>query len=201
MSKVDEVLKKFGETAVAYVKQQLLKTNPKGVHGRMGNSVATGNLYNSIMYKLETNKAGQSVVYLLGADYLKNVVRGRGVGKRQPPIDIIVKWMMDKRLKPEKVSTGRMANRSLITYQKNQKMGKPKVKVKVLGTLENQNRSAAFLIARSIKKFGIKPIDLGIAGTGLSRNKAFDNESLTKALASAAKEDALLQIKSITKGI
>ena len=44
MTKVDEILKLFGEKAVAHIREELLKSRPKGVHGRQGNTIATGNL-------------------------------------------------------------------------------------------------------------------------------------------------------------
>ena len=88
---------------------------------------STRNLYNNITFNVV--KLGDRYEGSINLeDYFKIIEEGRRVGAKQPPISSVVKWM---RQKPIQLQPGRN------------------------GKLPTENQ-AAFLIARSIKREGIK---------------------------------------------
>jgi hypothetical protein len=109
------------------------------------NRVATGSFRNSIKAKVITNIKGETVVQVFGKSYkgggsvLINdfdslgaiLTAGRRAGKF-PPTGPIKQWIIDKKIKLRD-NKGRFVNRN-----------------------EKNINNAAFLIARSIAKFGIK---------------------------------------------
>ena len=90
--------------------------------------VATGNLAKSVDYEL-IEALDSIAVNILALDYMDVVDGGRRKGAKAPPTDKIIKWMKVKKIR------GRDKRGRFI-----------------------KDKSAAFLIARSIGKNGIKPV-------------------------------------------
>jgi len=91
---------------------------------------ASGNLIDSLDYKVVEAVDG-FFLEIIAADYLKYVDQGRRPGK-QPPTKAIRKWIDDRKILPRDKKTGRFIKKE----------------------------SAAFLMARSIGKKGIKPTNV-----------------------------------------
>lgn len=91
---------------------------------------ATGNLIKSIDYKV-VEKANNVMVQLLADDYLTNVDEGRRRGAKQPPTSALDRWVIARGIAPRDAK-GRFIPRE----------------------------SVKFLIARSIKRNGIKPTNV-----------------------------------------
>jgi len=106
---------------------QLQGTKKKTIRA---NSVASGDLVRSIRgvrvgdhWGIEMDKSGDYVRY--GRE------KGKGI-----PVDALMKWIKDKKLKPRDVKTGKFLKRTKSNY-----------------------RAMAFMMNRSIKEFGIEPFD------------------------------------------
>jgi len=89
----------------------------------------TDNLKNSITYELVNDDKGW-IVFFKFPEYAIFVNDGRAAGKKQPPLDAIKKWAIQKNLPTFKTKAGK----------------------------DISEDSRAFLIARSISQNGIKPI-------------------------------------------
>jgi len=99
-----------------------------------------GSLWQSV--KATTKIYGQKITLEISMeDYWKWVDEGRKAGSKQPPIEPILKFIRNRGITPK-----------LIAKNKGLKKSKRKVINK-----EAQYRSLAFIIARGIKKHGIKP--------------------------------------------
>lgn len=90
---------------------------------------ATGTLAKSVDYEL-IEALDKISVGIKAVDYFEYVDSGRRKGAKPPPSDAIVKWMKVKGIKGRNPKTGKFI----------------------------PQKSAAFLIARSIGKNGIKPV-------------------------------------------
>lgn len=110
------------------------------VRGRDGKSrkrraVSSGNLQKSLNYTIRSSKNNFQIKFGASgeaANYFRVVNDGRGAGKRQPPVESIVKWMKQKPI--------RLRNEKGFVKQTEQGI-----------------RSVAFTIAKSIGKNGIAP--------------------------------------------
>ena len=102
---------------------------------RKRRAVSSGNLQKSLSYTIRSSKTTFKILF--GADgdaanYFRVVNDGRAAGKRQPPVDPIIKWMRQKPV--------RLRNDKGFVKQ-----------------TEEGIRGVAFAIARSIGKNGIEP--------------------------------------------
>jgi len=86
IKKINEFIKKFGETVVNEQKKQLSKTD----------SIATGKLINSVNYRF-TSTIQKIVIDFVSVDYGKYVDEGRKPGSF-PPISKIKEWCRVKGL-------------------------------------------------------------------------------------------------------
>ena len=114
---VNSVLEEYAEKFADLYKRKLQADDKK----------ATGNLIDSIKTSIQTN-GDTLAVKLEMADYYAFVEKGRKPGGNFPPLNVIEKWIQDKRIRPE--------NRG--------------------GGLPTQ-KQLAFLIGRKIAEEGIKP--------------------------------------------
>lgn len=117
--KVMDVLDRYGELIVNNYKQQLT------------NSIATGNLRNSIKYNVTAGDYTYQIQISL-LNYFIYIENGRRPGKR-PPIDAILNWVRVKNIIPTPMTL--KSGKSIIPTQ----------------------RSLAFLISRKIGEEGITP--------------------------------------------
>lgn len=62
---------------------------------RQSNTYASGKLYNSIDYKIETTNTSVKL-YLVAENYWINIEEGRKAGSKMPPISMIRKWMISR---------------------------------------------------------------------------------------------------------
>ncbi len=160
MENVIEVLTQYGELLVKNVKQRILK----------GNKVATGVLVNSIDLKYSF-KNGQYNIQITGAKHLINVERGRRAGAKMPPIQPIINWIKVKRIN--------INNQQKYLFEK----GPNKFKKKTRGrSREAAIKSAAFAMAKSISKKGIKPFPIFNIAQNMSNSNKFKT-NLAKAMA------------------
>jgi hypothetical protein len=101
-----------------------------------GNKVNTGRLYNSINYTIDEQKQTFQITYI---GYGKFVDSGRRIGAKQPPLFPIKQWLSNT---PH--------GKSFLA------------RFKGTGIYKSNNvkavNSAAFLVARSISRKGIKPV-------------------------------------------
>lgn len=90
------VLRNIGKEVQTRYKDKLKKP------GRNGhNAIASGKLYDSVEYKVI--QSGNSVkLYFVALDYWINVEEGRKVNGKYPPINVIRKWILQKKLKRTK---------------------------------------------------------------------------------------------------
>ena len=79
-----------------------LKNNTNGF-GNLMNSVASGELYNSVKFKLE-KKDGKLSLYFVAAKHYINVEKGRVAG-RFPPKSVILKWLDQRGIQPKEGMT------------------------------------------------------------------------------------------------
>lgn len=126
----EKELKKFADKVIHRARWILAKRkNSKGYK----TNTKEKTLSDSLDYNLKVYKSGGLELGFKAAEHFNYVEEGRKSGK-QPPSDKIAKWIKIKPLRLRDTSTGKF-------LQKNKK---------------NIN-SAAFLIARSIGTYGIKP--------------------------------------------
>lgn len=123
---------------------------------------ATGSLIKSLDYEM-IELLGDIVINITGNDYLYYVDKGRKPNRKAPPTKAILKWIDVKGIKGRDKKTGRFIKKE----------------------------SAAFLIARSIGKNGIKPTNV----IKKSVNKLLKAKS--KLIAKAAGEDLTEYTKNI----
>jgi hypothetical protein len=132
-----EKLKVFAEDVVDRAGRNVGAT--RRINGKTRRYVSTGNLRNSLTYNIRDNKKGKMYVKFFAkgtaAQYADIIESGRTPGAKMPPVDAIKKWIMVKPLRLRDLKTGAFT-----------KMTPAKID------------SAAFLIARSISKKGIKGI-------------------------------------------
>jgi len=91
---------------------------------------ATGELINSVSYKV-LETSNELMLNIMASDYFKNVDEGRRAGAKQPPINKILPWVEARGISFKTKSGG-------------------------FSTPEQ----TAFVIARSISKKGIKPLNI-----------------------------------------
>jgi hypothetical protein len=94
----------------------------------LGDKVASGKLVNSVQVVTKSNRQGDTVLQVLMEPYAQWVQSGRLPGKKGVPVDVLEKWISDRKL------MGRDAKGRFI-----------------------KKRSFAFAIQQNIKKFGIRP--------------------------------------------
>lgn len=63
------------------------------------NKFATGKLYNSINYRVESTDKGVKL-YFVADKYYLNIENGRKAGGKMPPVEVIKRWMAIKGIKP-----------------------------------------------------------------------------------------------------
>lgn len=76
-----------------------------------GGVYATGNLYNSIGYRLDITTTG-IVLKFIALDYYIDIEEGRAPNSKMPPIDVIRKWMISRGI-PDKPGTAFLIARSI----------------------------------------------------------------------------------------
>lgn len=130
-------LKVFGDDVVDRAGRNVGAT--RRIDGKTRRYVSTGNLRNSLTYSIRDNNRGRMYIkfYAKGvaSQYADIIEDGRRPGAKMPPVDAIKKWITVKPLRLRDLNTGAFV-----------KMTPAKID------------SAAFLIARSISKKGIKGI-------------------------------------------
>lgn len=117
LNNVNSILEEYAEKFADLCKRKLMSDDKE----------ASGNLIDSIKTSIQTN-GDTLAVKLEIADYYDFVKKGRKPGGNFPPLNVIEKWIQDKKIKPE--------NRE--------------------GELPTQ-KQLAFLIGRKIAEEGIKP--------------------------------------------
>lgn len=120
------ILEKYADIIAEQMKDILIKNNKK----------ATGNLINSITYKISDKE-----IVFIADSYGIYVLNGRKPGAKQPPLQPIIDWL---RVKKIPIGGGKM---------------KAMVKRGKKGHTDAQIKGMAFVIARSIGKKGIKALD------------------------------------------
>jgi len=123
MTETEKVLEKYGDLVVAQMKRILLSNRKR----------ATGNLINSIGYKIKNNE-----IIIITAPYGKYVDEGRRKGATPPPIKAILNWIKVKRIP---IDGGR--TKTIVARSKKQPQNK-------------QMEQMAYAIARGISKNEIK---------------------------------------------
>lgn len=107
------------------------------IRGKRRRRVSTGNLKNSLRYKLKRRSDGANVVFDAkgsASKYWDVIERGRRPNKKPPPIDAIVDWMKKKPIRLQAKGGG------------------------FIKSTPQAQRAAAYLIARAIGKRGIEGI-------------------------------------------
>ena len=135
-----DILDGLGEEMCAEIKNELMKRN----------KIASGKLYNSITYKIKESSGVYSLEIIADA-YLKNVDRGRGKGKDQPPIDPIILWLKQKRIPIKQARTI------------NTKTGTKAARGRGAAS-DKQLRGVAFYVAKKISKKGVAPFGTKFKG-------------------------------------
>lgn len=129
METAKTVLEKFGQDIVGALGKALPESKD-----------ATGELRNSIRFEVKQNGFTYSFKLYM-EDYYKWVDEGRKPGGKQPPPDVLIKWIADKRLVFHKDAKG------LDT----KKQGDKRKEV----AKSTQVKTLAFLMGRKIARFGI----------------------------------------------
>lgn len=124
----EQILNKIGTQIVSTAKKNIAAENKRN----------TGNLWNSIKYRIESGANGVYVLIITLADYGIYVVGGRGPNKRMPPVEVIMRWLQTKKIP---IGEGRYRNARGTT------------KFNDIAKL----REMAFQLARKIGRFGIRP--------------------------------------------
>lgn len=130
-----EALVNFGNDVVERAQRNLGAT--RTVKGKKRRAVATGTLKNSLTFTLRKDKAGYNIKFIAkgeAAKYADFVEDGRKPNSKQPPIDPILKWIKEKKIKARDE------------------------KGKILKQTESRKRGLAFAIARGIGKNGIPAV-------------------------------------------
>jgi hypothetical protein len=107
------------------------------IRGKRRRRVSTGNLKNSLRYKLKRKSDGANVVFDAkgsASKYWDVIERGRRPNKKPPPIDAIVDWIKKKPIRLQAKGGG------------------------FIKSTPQAQRAAAYLIARAIGKRGIEGI-------------------------------------------
>lgn len=107
------------------------------IRGKRRRRVSTGNLKNSLRYKLKRKNDGANVVFDAkgsASKYWDVIERGRRPNKKAPPIDAIMDWIKKKPIRLQAKGGG------------------------FIKSTPQAQRAAAYLIARAIGKRGIEGI-------------------------------------------
>lgn len=107
------------------------------IRGKRRRRVSTGNLKNSLRYKLKRKNDGANVVFDAkgsASKYWDVIERGRRPNKKPPPIDAIMDWIKKKPIRLQGKGGG------------------------FIKSTPQAQRAAAYLIARAIGKRGIEGI-------------------------------------------
>lgn len=107
------------------------------IRGKRRRRVSTGNLKNSLRYKLKRKNDGANVVFDANGSaskYWDVIERGRRPNKKAPPIDAIMDWIKKKPIRLQAKGGG------------------------FIKSTPQAQRAAAYLIARAIGKRGIEGI-------------------------------------------
>jgi hypothetical protein len=89
---VYEVMDKYGESVVTEMEKILVKANKR----------ATGKLISSLDYDVEEKGDGVFDLTVEYIDYGKYVQEGRRPGAKQPPIEVIIRWLRTKKYAAQK---------------------------------------------------------------------------------------------------
>jgi hypothetical protein len=133
----EQALNQLGELFVKVIKDRIkAKIYPYGNPQAKGNSdkIASGDLYNSISYSVETDKNGDSTIVVSYADYFNYVNRGRRKMAKRVPLDVLMAWMKMRGITRFRDSRGRFKKGSM--------------------------KSLAFAIQTNIYKYGVRPANL-----------------------------------------
>jgi hypothetical protein len=137
----EKALNQLGKLFVDTIKDRIKrKIYPYGNPNAKGTSdkIASGDLYNSISYSVETDKNGDSTIVISYLDYFNYVNRGRRKLAKRVPLDALLAWMKMRGITRFRDEKGRF------------KKGKMK--------------SLAFAIQTNIYKFGIRPTNIYDSG-------------------------------------
>lgn len=95
-----KALNDLGKLFVDSMKRKIQeKIYPYGNPERgVGNKVASGNLLNSLTYKVQ-GEGTDSILVITYADYFKNVNLGRRAKVKRVPLDALLKWIKIKRIR------------------------------------------------------------------------------------------------------
>lgn len=133
---ISQLLDRFGTTAVERAMRNLGAT--RTVNGRKVRRVASGRLKNDLTYRIKSRYNKPTVIFTTKSEatgrYADVIEYGRTPGRTQPPVEPIIQWMKIKGIRLRN-SRGEFVKGS-----------------------EADIRRAAFNIARSIGKRGIKGI-------------------------------------------
>ena len=155
ISNVTKVMNKYGDYMLELARKRLVT----------GNKNATGNLLNSLQYKIKFTN-GIYELQLTGLRYLINVERGRRAGAKRPPISAIENWIKVKGIKVNLT----MKPTVVLTARQNKKVA-----------TESAIRGMAFAIATNISKRGIKPFPILDVAKKVNTRPSFKKE-LTQAI-------------------
>jgi hypothetical protein len=130
-----DALVNFGNDVVERAQRNLGAT--RMVKGKKRRAVATGTLKNSLTFSLRRNKDSYTIKFIAkgaAANYADYVEEGRKPNSKQPPLEPILKWINDKKIKVRDE------------------------KGKIVKQTESRKKGLAFSIARGIGKNGIPAV-------------------------------------------
>lgn len=96
-----ELLNNIGQNAVTQYKNKIKKS-----------AFATGQLFNSVKYRIDITENGIKLSLTDLPNYYINVENGRKAGGKFPPIEVIRKWMIVKKI-PDKPGVAFLIARSI----------------------------------------------------------------------------------------
>ena len=154
MLDLKQILANWAETVVETAQRNLGATQnvvERGSYGqrtRKRRRVASGNLKRSLTFFIRKGSGNTKIVFTAkgsAKDYADVIEKGRRPNSKPPPIEPIVRWMRGKGVDDKKISGAKQV-----------RLRKPGGGFAKGG--EDAIRSAAYLIARKIGKYGITGI-------------------------------------------
>ena len=136
----EDLLNEYAAAVVERAKSNL--RIKRRVRGKVVNRVASGNLLNSLVYKLKFRYNKPTIDFTVSGtagQYADVIEEGRRPGAKMPPVKPIKKWLEDK----IKIGTLKLRNNQ----------------GQFIKATESNIKSAAFVIARSIGENGIVGIN------------------------------------------